>query len=728
MRQIFSSFLNKLILLLWLSVNLIGNSPTEYPKLYKSLWPEFCYDHLLYESESCSEKILDGSIDYHFYNPLEQDYEYYATFLPSIFYIMVDHDRLNAYGDMILLLPSGEKHCSFTFCKECKRPVKKSLGVFSSEDNGDDIKMQHACECAHVAVPLDSKKYQAYEDNDWKACKHSTLPFAYFNHFTSTYCKFFYQHLCYLKENNTCTCYLPYTSQLACQISNAIYDEMHSLFETSCLSDLSYKKSESSYIDELEDGDKVKDEFLLRTLQNYFIFSFFYSNYHATIVDLCTYIDTNSLTSSSDLQRLYSLLSVIRPKFINLYSNCLDNHPHPKIYYERGMCYFHEGNLYASLTDMKAVINSADTEELETLLTSNFYLQEGSSYAELGQYDEAIEALTKSIAKDLNNKEAYFERASAYFETGDFDLAIADYLESGMKPTLLDPNDLISIEFSKYLMSGILKGTGEAALDFVPSILSSINGLSHALWAFGSDPLNCSKEMVSTCKEMIELLSQKSCMELLEAFIPEVRDFNNSTSNEEKARLLGYMIGKYGTEIFAPAGALKIYKNLRSANRLLTLQNLSKTSKEASIIKETSAKWSKTHLESMEKFRTTEDFLNTFKGYTLSENQIRKILHQAGFQTFPRPKGIPNNFKVTFSNKGCGMKYINPQNPHESIRVMPGKPHSIKASQRKPYVIYQKHGKTLDKFGNIVDAASAEAHIPVDEFVYLEAFSELVGK
>ncbi len=58
-----------------------------------------------------------------------------------------------------------------------------------------------------------------------------------------------------------------------------------------------------------------------------------------------------------------------------------------------------------------------------------------------------------------------------------------------------------------------------------------------------------------------------------------------------------------------------------------------------------------------------------------------------------------------------------PNNLHESVRVMPGKPHSIKPHQTKPYIIYQKHGKIFDKFGNIVDGASAEAHIPIDEFL-----------
>ncbi len=725
----FISFITLIISLFSLLSNLFADTQTEYPKLYQSLWPEFCENHLLNEKEACSEQLNNAKINCYF--------EYVSDgikrtilsqrFCPYKFYTSLNPEFPYESIDMLVFIPEQEKYCSYLFCKTCNQPVKKSLGVLDRFFGDQQLMIQYICECNCIEKSPEFQDYEIFENSNWCGCKNLSIPFAYFNTFTAKYFQFFNHHLLYSKQNPSCTCYWPYVSKIACKISNIVYDEMESFFRTSCLFKLVYKEGKPLPGNVYPWGDPIllkyswcseegENEFILRTLQNYFIFTFFYSNYQSVIIDLCKYIDING--NSKDLDNFYSVLASIRPLFLNLYSNCLDNHPHPKIYYERGMCYFHEGDLYASLTDMKAFINSADSEELETLLTSDFYLQEGTSYAELGQYDEAIEALTKSIAKDPQNKESYFERASVYFETGDFDLAIQDYLASDMRPTPLDPNDLISIEFSKYLMSGILKGTGEAALDFVPSILSSINGLSHALWAFGCDPLNCSKEMVATCKEMIELLSQKSSMEILEAFIPEVRDFNNSTSNEEKAKLLGYMIGKYGTEMFAPLGIIKTYKKLKTANKLLTLEHLAQESKQATVIKSAAGNWKQTHVESIEKFRRSEKSLKTYKSQSLHENQVRKILHQAGFTTFPRPKGIPENFKVTFSDRGCGMKYINPNNTGTYVRVMPGKPHSMLLYQQKPYVIQLKDGKTLDKFGNIVPEKSIEAHISLDEFIY----------
>ena len=83
----------------------------------------------------------------------------------------------------------------------------------------------------------------------------------------------------------------------------------------------------------------------------------------------------------------------------------------------------------------------------------------------------------------------------------------------------------------------------------------------------------------------------------------------------------------------------------------------------------------------------------------------------------PRPAAIPGGFEVRLSSKP-GIKYIQPGNTHESIRVMPGIPDSPNPFQQKPYVIHMRDGNALDKFGNIVNKRSPEAHIPVDEFVY----------
>ncbi len=60
------------------------------------------------------------------------------------------------------------------------------------------------------------------------------------------------------------------------------------------------------------------------------------------------------------------------------------------------------------------------------------------------------------------------------------------------------------------------------------------------------------------------------------------------------------------------------------------------------------------------------------------------------------------------------------KDPHSQtkVRVMPGKSHSSNPCQQRPYVVYEKEGRVIDKFGNIAQEGSAEAHIPLEEFVF----------
>lgn len=123
-------------------------------------------------------------------------------------------------------------------------------------------------------------------------------------------------------------------------------------------------------------------------------------------------------------------------------------------------------------------------------------------------------------------------------------------------------------------------------------------------------------------------------------------------------------------------------------------------------------------LESYKTCKDAETFLRPYQGKYIPEARARELIHQAGLKTYPRPKGVPDKFRVRISNNGGGMLYVHPENQHISIRVMPGKPHSPNPYQRKPYVIHRKHGRTLNKIGEIVDGASVEAHIPLEEFIF----------
>ena len=119
--------------------------------------------------------------------------------------------------------------------------------------------------------------------------------------------------------------------------------------------------------------------------------------------------------------------------------------------------------------------------------------------------------------------------------------------------------------------------------------------------------------------------------------------------------------------------------------------------------------------KSFELFDEAQKILKPHKGF-MTEAEAKHLIQQTGIETFPRPRGIPDNYRVKLSNTGAGLKYIHPTDEGTYIRVMPGKPHSTNPCQQKPYINWRVNGKSVDKFGNFVENDSPAAHIPLDNF------------
>lgn len=118
--------------------------------------------------------------------------------------------------------------------------------------------------------------------------------------------------------------------------------------------------------------------------------------------------------------------------------------------------------------------------------------------------------------------------------------------------------------------------------------------------------------------------------------------------------------------------------------------------------------------------KKARDFLKPYLKKPMVEDRVRELIQETGIPTFPRPKGIPEDYLVMISDKGAGMKYVDPINSGSYIRIMPGKPHSPYPHQQKPYVVQMKDGKAYDKQGHLIFHEAPEAHISVNEFIYLE--------
>ena len=111
----------------------------------------------------------------------------------------------------------------------------------------------------------------------------------------------------------------------------------------------------------------------------------------------------------------------------------------------------------------------------------------------------------------------------------------------------------------------------------------------------------------------------------------------------------------------------------------------------------------------------------------MSEAKIREILHKHDIHPPARPKGVPSHYKAEFSQKGGGIKCVDPNNPHTYVRVMPGKPHSKNPCQQRPYIKQQINGHTLDTHGKVVfdEYLHPEtSHMSPKGFVYREAIKK----
>jgi tetratricopeptide (TPR) repeat protein len=381
----------------------------------------------------------------------------------------------------------------------------------------------------------------------------------------------------------------------------------------------------------------------------------------------------------------------------------------------------------------------------------NIYHQLGEQSLKLGDYELAIENFGKAIEKDPQNHEAYLQRAYAYMGSEDYDQSLNDY------------RTYITCESSRPKPS-ILSNTVDFSIGFVQNVPRGAVESGRQLTTFASDlithPIDTSGSVCSAFATLAQLACTQQWAALSESIAPEVcqlaNEWNGLTAREQGERA-GYIFGKYGGDILIPGATAKVLskgidgaknmvlaaKNLQNAEQVFALEGLAQSAFNAGVLKEAPVQFKNADriecgvkevaapnyerilqdqvlLESYKKFQKAQEFLKPFQGRYLPEPQIKELIHQSGIPTFSRPRGIPENFRVTLSDKGAGIKYVHPDNEGIHVRVMPGKPHSSNPCQQKPYVSQVKNGQSLDKYGNIVNKKSPEAHIPIDEFVYRE--------
>ena len=80
-------------------------------------------------------------------------------------------------------------------------------------------------------------------------------------------------------------------------------------------------------------------------------------------------------------------------------------------------------------------------------------------------------------------------------------------------------------------------------------------------------------------------------------------------------------------------------------------------------------------------------------------------LHTRGFRppagTRSVPEGIPEGWRIRPTRGEGGVRYYDPKNPGNAVRVMPGDPSSQYPNSQEPYVRWQRNGQALDADGNL---------------------------
>lgn len=376
---------------------------------------------------------------------------------------------------------------------------------------------------------------------------------------------------------------------------------------------------------------------------------------------------------------------------------CIAYHHNPLAHINRGLFDYLDGNILDALDHLETALKKSKAEELEAL-KKNALLLKGRSELELGLYADAILTLTEQIECYPENKDAYLERAAAYFELGNFDSSLRDYLTSNIKPDPVSPQTTDLFAFSLGLAKGIVHAGTQAGIEFIPSLLSSLQGIGHGLWVFAQDPVQISRAFVQSAQECIHFIKEHTTQEIISELTPEIKDLItqwDQLKNEQRGEGVGNVIGKYGVDIFAGAGLTKVmksYRELKRANNLLTFEAMAISKRNQSLIQIEASRKSQARKEILRysnlKIQSDKqgkhvighkNYLPSEKKSILSHSNPQKLIDEfagKGMKITDLPPGVPGYQEVV--NCGECIGYVVNVDTGEKIATNWGKIHYAK--------------------------------------------------
>jgi|GEM_PF-747287 len=452
---------------------------------------------------------------------------------------------------------------------------------------------------------------------------------------------FLEEYLLHFDENEGCSCFWPELSTQAARISDVGYILLQDLFMNTSLSfliDSSYQRYliGNNYRKLNEHGITIAC--ICRT--------FLFSQYYRLVNHIFQYSQEVYEVQWITLQelnviyeKLQSILNILASEFHLLYEECLHKHPTQKILQERiftaGIvqntkesfdCKFKdrkpsckmklEGSRkkkstspYCALTFKSENDCTKSDEQLLSLPSfedqgdffSDFFLNQGLLYNDLLSYEQAIDCFNKSILHENQNKLAYLARAYAHFELRHYEQASNDYkiaknlniqapfaIPLKLKFYLQNYQASISpgnkTEFSKGFTFGAMKGFNQGARDFFPSVWHSLSGIGRGFWTFIREPVEVSREFLSSVELFISVLKQQISEDELKEVPSKIHEMLkqwDSIPDFQKGRYIGEVIGHLGVDALSCTTGIKIaraFRELKYSHASLTFETWHRSS------------------------------------------------------------------------------------------------------------------------------------------------------
>lgn len=214
-----------------------------------------------------------------------------------------------------------------------------------------------------------------------------------------------------------------------------------------------------------------------------------------------------------------------------------------------------------------------------TVVRYQALVEQGSILNQQAHYDQAIHLLSKAIKLNPLQGDAYLERSFSYLATKRLTLAQKDYQKSKklgvIRPRSHRSSHLLSkalgwkeiYDFSTGFSAGLANGVGESVCDIIPTIKSIWNIFYNSTLGlfFSSSTQDADANIFAMISAVMEMI--KSGDLSLDMFAPEVGELSKEWSQltpRIRGEKSGFIVGKYGADIFIPGQSVKAVKKWRA--------------------------------------------------------------------------------------------------------------------------------------------------------------------